>query len=243
MVASTRFRCATSIRPIRSLVKWIAVGQREQVGQVHQDGTAWSGNREDGKYVVGGKPWWPEWLVSLVGVDYLGSVVRVIVTLDGSDAVLEKISGLGRMEDLIFTSSAPTEAGIAHLGWLTGLKYLDLSKSAVIDGGLSHLKSLSRLRWLIVKNCPVSDAGLAHIRFLTQLEGLGLNGTQITDAGLVHLKGLGGSKTCTSRGRESGMKSWRTSRGLRRFNCCTSTARMLTDAGLTHLKGVYRSVC
>ena len=115
---------------------------------------------KDGKYIPGGRSWWPRWLVSVLGVDYLGSVVRVIVTQEGADAVLDQISGLGRLEELIFTSSSPSDAGLGALGGLTGLKDLDLSKSGATDAGLSHLGGLTGLRWLIVKNCPVGDAGL-----------------------------------------------------------------------------------
>ena len=68
---------------------------------------------KDGKYIPDGRPWWPRWLVSVLGVDYLGSVARVIVTQDGSDAVLDEISGLGRLEELIFTSSSPSDGGLA----------------------------------------------------------------------------------------------------------------------------------
>jgi internalin A len=101
---------------------------------------------KDGKYIPGGRPWWPRWLVSALGVDYLGSVVRVFVTQDGSDAVLDKISGLARLEELIFTSSSPSDGGLARLGGLTGLRYLDLSKSGVTDAGLSHIGTLTGLR-------------------------------------------------------------------------------------------------
>ena len=120
---------------------------------------------KDGNYISGGRSGWPRWLVSTLGVDYLDSVVRVIVTQDGSDAVLHEISGLGRLEEVIFTSSSPTDNGLARLGGLTGLRYLDLSKSGVTDAGLSHLGGLTSLRWLIVKNCPVGDTGLCNPGF------------------------------------------------------------------------------
>ena len=144
----------------RARVQRAAVDAVERVhGEVLYE---WEYN--DGKYIPGGKSRWPRWLVSALGVDYLGSVVRVFVTQDGSDAVLDKISGLVRLEELIFRSSSPSDAGLAQLGGLTALSRLDLSKSMVTDAGLSHLGGLTGLRWLIVKNCPVRDTGLAGIR-------------------------------------------------------------------------------
>ena len=96
----------------RARVQRAAVDSVERVGGV----VLYEWQYKDGKYIPGGRSWWPRWLVSVLGVDYLGSVVRVIVTQEGPDAVLDQISGLGRLEELIFTSSSPSDAGLAQPG-------------------------------------------------------------------------------------------------------------------------------
>jgi internalin A len=168
----------------------------------------------DGRYIPGGKPWWPRWVVEPVGVDYFGSVSRVFLGWHGSDADLGHIGDLYQLEELIFTQSSSTDAGLAHLERLTQLRRLDLSKSGVTDAGTARLRGLTGVRWLSLKDCPVSDAGLANIRRLTRMELLGLNGTNITDAGLANLTGL------------SSMKH------------LYLTRTKITDAGLAHLKGL-----
>src|SRR6516225_6253851 len=123
---------------------------------------------KDGNYIPNGKLRWPRWLVKSVGVDYLGSVERVFLSQNGSDADLRWIGSLNRLGELVFTQSSPTDGGLAHLEGLTQLSYLDLSKSGVTDAGMAHLKGLTDLRSLILKDCPFGDAGLANIRGLTR---------------------------------------------------------------------------
>jgi hypothetical protein len=85
--------------------------------------------------------------VSFLGVSYLGSVVRVIVTQDGSDAVVSEISGLRRLEELIFT-----------------LQLLYLNHTAITDAGLRHLRKLKQLKYLNLEGTEVTDAGVHELR-------------------------------------------------------------------------------
>jgi len=90
-----------------------------------------------------------------------------------------------------------TDAELEHLTGLTKLETLDLSGTQVTDAGLVHLKGLTKLENLKVTGrnsnsnpSQITDAGLVHLKGLTNLKYLDLAFTQITDAGLVHLKGL-----------------------------------------------------
>ncbi len=70
----------------------------------------------DGNHIPDGKPWAPESLVQLLGVDYFGHVTSV---------------GFGSQE---------SDATLVHVGCLTQLEELNLNQSSVSDAGLQHLR-------------------------------------------------------------------------------------------------------
>ena len=61
----------------------------------------------------------------------------------------------------------------------------------ITDAGLAHLEEMPGLRKLYIQHCQVSDAGLVHVKKLTKLKSLYFSGTNITDAGLEHLQEMG----------------------------------------------------
>ena len=88
-----------------------------------------------------GKPRAPQWLVDLVGLDYLGSVVDVFsINSSVSDADMRKIGRLHRLEKLDLGSSAVTDSGMAHVENLSDLQSLQLNNTDVTDTGLAHLR-------------------------------------------------------------------------------------------------------
>ena len=111
------------------------------------------------------------WLRDLLGVDFFAVVVRV---------------GFDRRGD----PTTVTDAGLEHLKGLTKLQGLWISDAPITDAGLEHLKNLGELRGLGIVRTKISDVGLEYLKGLTQLQKLSLEGNWITDAGLEHLKGL-----------------------------------------------------
>ncbi len=105
-----------------------------------------------------------------------------------TDAGLAHLHGLTGLKHLWLTQI--TDAELAHLQGLTGLEALYSDQGKVTDAGLSHLHGLKRLKSFNLDLNRVTDAGLAHLQGLTNLEELCLAGTQVTDAGLAHLQGL-----------------------------------------------------
>jgi hypothetical protein len=81
-----------------------------------------------------------------------------------------------------------TDAGLAHLQGLMGLRRLFLFGPRVTDASLAHLQGLTGLRELDFDGAQVTDAGLEHLHGLTSLQVLQLNGTQITKAGLAQIR-------------------------------------------------------
>ena len=62
------------------------------------------------------RPWWPQQLVALIGVDYFGDVVA----FSGggprfSDTELSQVVNLGRLEGVNLNASSVTDAGLVHL--------------------------------------------------------------------------------------------------------------------------------
>ena len=57
-----------------------------------------------------------------------------------------------------------TDAGLVHLGGMTGLKHLSLARTQITDAGLVHLEGLTGLQELYLPRIPITDAGLAALR-------------------------------------------------------------------------------
>src|SRR5437870_1075211 len=85
-----------------------------------------------------------------------------------------------------------TDAGLEHLQGLSKLQTLNLYNTKITDAGLAHLQSLTSLTTLYLNNTQITDAGLVHLKGLTRLQQLGLYRTQVSDEGLAHLKSLTG---------------------------------------------------
>lgn len=107
-----------------------------------------------------------------------------------SDAGLEHLAGLTRLQWLELKSPRVTSAGLRYLEGLHDLQILQFWRCQITDSGLAHLRPLTRLRRLDLEDTRISDRGLSVLAGLTGLRDLNLDGTAITDAGLAHLKPL-----------------------------------------------------
>lgn len=183
------------ILAIGAWLGWLVHGarvQREAVAAIERSGgwSAYDWEWKDGDKIRNGKPWGPRWLVDLIGVDFFGSVVIVVLPEAGSDAVLAHIGHLSRLEELNLSFSPVTDAGVAHMKGLTHLKDLSLRGTRVTDTGVAHLAGLEGLRRLHLGGTGITDRGMTYLEGMTELELLHLEGTKITDAGVTHLRGL-----------------------------------------------------
>ena len=131
-----------------------------------------------------------------------------------------------------------TDAGLEHLQGLTRLQSLGLGGTQVTDAGLAHLQGLVQLQSLGLADTKITDAGLEHLQALTQLHSLGLGGTRITE----RRTGAPPSVDPTSdsepfqyrrHGRRAG-----TPPELPQLRTLNLSKTEVTDAGLEHLKGL-----
>jgi hypothetical protein len=116
------------------------------------------------------------------------------------DDELKILSNLQNLEELNLAECNVSEAGLAPLRDLKGLKELNLSRTdhyryggfpgGFSDGCLIPIQGLVNLRRLSLAGNPITDAGLARLEKLTNLDDLDLAATEITDAGLEHLQSL-----------------------------------------------------
>lgn len=81
-----------------------------------------------------------------------------------TDADLQDLRGLKRIEHLDLSDTKITDVGLAHIAGLKTLRTLGLQGTRVTDRGLSYLSALSNLRSLSLTNSQITDSGLAMIR-------------------------------------------------------------------------------
>ncbi|MBC7852591.1 MAG: hypothetical protein IAF94_04060 [Pirellulaceae bacterium] len=81
-----------------------------------------------------------------------------------------------------------TDADLEEISELSRLQYLDLNFTHLSDAGMVHFAGLTKLKGLSLDRTEVSDAGLAHLTGLTQLEYLYVSKTQVTQDGVNRLQ-------------------------------------------------------
>ena len=88
------------------------------------------------------------------------------------------------------STSKVTDAAIANLRHLTGLKGLALWETNIGDEALQHVRHLCNLSWLDIGDTKITDAGLGYLRELSCLNDLALLNDRISNYGLIHLQNL-----------------------------------------------------
>ena len=114
---------------------------------------------------------------AIATVDFTGAWV--------SDADLEPLSGLGKINRLVLAHTRVTDAGFAHLARLEGVRELDCYYAEFFTAdALAHLGGWQSLETLVLRGTRVTSKALEHIARLKGLRSLDLGNTQIDDANL-----------------------------------------------------------
>ena len=142
------------------------LNQREAVAAVRRSGGSvlydWQERGTHGQ--VSGEPAVPAWLVELVGVEYFGHILEVRLGSSGTDATLEPVSRLERVQWMRLAGSAVTDRGLVHLSGMSSLSRLDLEGTRVTDAGILQLRGLTKLKSLELSGTQVTDAGVRELR-------------------------------------------------------------------------------
>ena len=138
-----------------------AVAAIERVGGTVYYDWQW----KKGTYLGTGQPRAPRWLVDFIGVDYLGHVTYVLVTLppEEVDLVMTQLACLTQLERLSLAHSPVGDVRLARLKGLLKIEYLDLSSTRITDDGLVNLVSLRNLSTLLRRRTYVTDAGTQRL--------------------------------------------------------------------------------
>jgi internalin A len=215
--------------------------QRNAVAAITRAGGFVLYNWEDRNWnnIPGGKPWTPRWIVDLIGVDYFGHVTYVVqYTPTATDAEMAQVGGLTGLKELRLHRSKVTDAGLAHLSGLTEVSMLLLDGSKVTGAGLAHLKGMTNLSWLSLSSTSVGDTGLAHLKGLTNLTVLNLISTQVSDSGLAQLAAITSLKELSltnTQVTDAGLAHLKGLINLSHLDLCETR---VSDAGLVHLRGL-----
>ena len=112
-----------------------------------------------------------------------------------SDAGMKYLKQLPHLDTLrlgvLDEGTKITDIGLATIGEMTGLKYLDLSGTKITDKGLPHLQNLSHLESLTLDNTRITEAGLVHLEPLHALRDVRLYITPHGGRGIVPLTDIG----------------------------------------------------
>jgi Leucine-rich repeat (LRR) protein len=113
-----------------------------------------------------------------------------------TDAGLAEVAKLSGLKELYVWDTKITDAGLKGLAArLPQLEKLDISITSVTDAGLAEVAKLSGLKELYVGGTEITDAGLKGLAArLPQLEKLDIAKTGVTDAGLAEVAKLSGLK-------------------------------------------------
>lgn len=106
-----------------------------------------------------------------------------------TDASLAHVSLLSGLRELHIYSDNVTDKGLESLE-LPDLRTLELHASRVRGNGLASLAGMQNMQLLDLGQNQIEDEGLAHLAGLRQLKELNLRYNRITDAGLKHLANL-----------------------------------------------------
>src|SRR5262249_43010028 len=111
-----------------------------------------------------------------------------------TDAALARVAAVKGLRSLDLTGTAITDAGLGHLKGLRDLTRLDLRRTKVTDAGLAHLQGLTALEHLNLSETGVST-NLLPLRKLTKLKTLNLARSGVGDVALTHVGAMGQLET------------------------------------------------
>jgi hypothetical protein len=103
------------------------------------------------------------WLESKLGREFFSDVTYVDMR-EATDADLETLSGLNRLELVVLDRSTVTDAGLARLVQHQELRGVSLIDAQVTDAGLEHLQKLPHLKSLFLAGSPVTDQRVKELR-------------------------------------------------------------------------------
>jgi Leucine Rich repeat len=187
---------------------------------------------------------------AVVALRKLGAEVKLdrfdeIVSIDFreneeiTDADLEHVRGLPRLQTLNLSLTGVTDEGLVNLRGLDRLRTLNLAGSKVTSQGLVHLTDLPELRELRLWGDGIDDAALEHIGAITSLTQLDLSGTQVTGSGFKHLAAIPRLRVLYLHWAPVGDEAMESLKELTRLDQLCLDETLVSDKGLVHVGELY----
>jgi Leucine-rich repeat (LRR) protein len=154
--------------------------------------------------------------------------------LDLTDAFVDALARLQRLQTLSLIGTNLTDQGLKRLAGMTQLRELSFA-GHVTDTGLKALAAFQQLRTLDLADSGISDAGLKELGALRQLEVLRLNRTKVTGSGFRSLASLPALRELRLGGcalTDAGLKELA---GVTQLQSLGLANTRITDAGMKHL--------
>ena len=130
---------------------------------------------------------------ALAELPKLRALRSLFAPTDLSDADLEAMSGMERLDELILRGSLLTDAAIPHIGnWAEHLQTLVLIQTQLTDAGVRELVEVcaphGKLEHLGLHGAPITDEAIDDLARLSSLKYLYLGNTLISEAGKDELQ-------------------------------------------------------
>lgn len=107
------------------------------------------------------------------------------------DAAIEQIVATWPdLESISLDGAHITDVGLARIGTLKKLTYLNISDTGITARGMGGLVELRSLKTLHASHTELDDSAMIELAQITSLEKLDFNSTNITNAGLIPLRSL-----------------------------------------------------
>jgi len=147
----------------------------------------------------------PKWFRQIFGDEFFEEVTQIqLYSQEADDQTMELISGLPRIQSVIFISDSVTDKGLAALANANGLGALMPLSSKITPMGLQAFERAKNLQTLVLSSghfggvnlvpstLIVDDSWLPQIAKLTQIRLLNLANSHVTDAGLQAIQQASG---------------------------------------------------
>ena len=130
---------------------------------------------------------------ALAELSKLRALRQLSAPTDLSDADLEAMTGIRRLEELVLRGSLLTDAAIPHIGnWAEHLQVLFLIQTQVTDAGVrelvEHFAPHGQLKHLGLDGSPITDEAIDDLARLNSLKYLSVSNTLISEAGKDELQ-------------------------------------------------------
>lgn len=150
-----------------------------------------------------------------------------------SDADLDRIAQLDKLERLDLSETRVTDLGLLKLKELKNVRELNLFYAELVtDEGLATMRNWSKIERINARGTKVTDNTLALLAGKTTITALDIGFAEVTDSGLQHLSTLPNLRSLAVGGNKLTEVGLQVLRTLPQLESLDLSGRQRTDSGL-----------